>query len=174
MKLTRESLDAERERARREHTPAVIKKCNTCEKIMPLEEFTKSGAKKNLCRICSIKNLTEWQKTWNRPSKTTVYSHLKSHAKSRGTRVALSRLEFESWMERELEDGVCFYCQTLLDTEKPHSLQGVTIDRIDNSLSYSIGNMVLSCRRCNIIKGSWFSFEDIIEIAQKYLTGKPF
>jgi len=45
----------------------------------------------------------------------------------------------------------------------------LTVDRIDNSLSYSGENIVLSCPRCNMIKSNYFSFEEMREIGQKYV-----
>ena len=48
-------------------------------------------------------------------------------------------------------------------------IRRLTVDRKDNDKGYSLDNMVLACHRCNSIKGDWFSYDEMKEIAEKYM-----
>lgn len=175
MELTRQNLLRERERAIKQHIPMRIKQCRICEEIKSVEGFTKKGAKRNICRDCARQELKAWKESEGYRSRLiNKYHAFKCNAKRRGIDVGLSSTEFESWLEAEREEGACFYCQGLLDFDEPHSLQGLTIDRMDTTKGYTIGNMVVACRRCNVIKGNWFTFDEMIELAEKYLIGREY
>ena len=47
-------------------------------------------------------------------------------------------------------------------------LSALTFDRKDNNEGYTIDNLALSCRRCNLMKGDWLTYEQTLEIANKY------
>ena len=49
-----------------------------------------------------------------------------------------------------------------------NNLNHLTIDRMDNSSGYSMDNIVIACRRCNTVKGGWFTYSEMIEIADRY------
>lgn len=170
MNLTEKDLLEERTRAIKEHTPMQIQQCRECGVILPILAFDNS---KRFCKKCSRKQLKQWlASTEGKKDKASrTYYGLKRNVKHRGSKLNLTRTEFKKWFDIEIKDGVCFYCQQKLDPSAPYQLNGVTIDRMDNTKGYEIGNIVLACRRCNIIKGSWFSFEDMIEIAEKYFKG---
>lgn len=87
-----------------------------------------------------------------------------------GFDVILTRTDIEDLFE---EYPSCYYCRRQLDTVNTLASDGMTIDRVDNNKGYTEGNMVLCCRRCNIIKGSWFTREQMIEIAETYLSMHP-
>ena len=42
----------------------------------------------------------------------------------------------------------------------------LTIDRKDNDRGYTIDNIVLSCNRCNMIKGNFFNEQDMLKIGK--------
>lgn len=174
MEATRQNLERERARAIKEQTPMAIQECKVCKKIMPTESFSKAGKRNRICRVCSQEKLKVWKGEGggekNRASR--IYQRSRSRARKNGIESRLTLSEFKDWFERETNEGVCFYCQHPLDLANPNSLQGITLDRMDNTKGYEVGNMVLACRRCNVIKGSWFSFEEMIEIAEKYLVGR--
>ena len=99
------------------------------------------------------------------------YHRLKSNVRQRG-KVALliSRDEFVEWFKRQ--DSVCYYCGQPLAVKGESQLNTMTCDRKNNNESYTIGNIVLACWRCNVAKGSWLSEAEMLEIANKYFRGK--
>jgi len=173
MELTLKNLDWERKRAMKEQTPMKIQYCKVCEEIKPAEEFSKTGRRHKICRECGHRELKRLRDegVLDQNSITRRYHHIKDRCK--GNLPMMSLREFRLWYEREAEDGVCFYCGSALVFEGGPTLQTASVDRIDNSKGYTQDNMVLCCQRCNVIKGSWFTFEEMLEIGEKYLKGRP-
>ena len=172
MKLTLENLERERKRAIVEHTPPRILRCRICEEIKPIEDFSQSGRKRRECKECRhIAFEHAKAEGWLvRSPATKAYRRLKKRDRA----TTLTSQEFKKWYEREVAEGVCFYCEHPIEPGGRHGLGSFTIDRMDNTVGYKVGNMVACCLRCNIIKGSWFSFEEMLELGQKYLKGKPY
>lgn len=102
------------------------------------------------------------------------YWNLRSRAKYSNKEFKLSCEEFEIWFNTQ--DKTCHYCGIPLkfggNNKKGNSLDSLTIDRKDNTGPYSIYNIVVCCRKCNTIKGEWFSEKEMIEIANKYFKNK--
>lgn len=104
----------------------------------------------------------------------TKYSNLASRAKKRGL-PHLTLDEFHRWylsVERK-----CVYCEITEDTwinlfNGTHNKYGLEIDCVDPKEGYVPQNMVLACHRCNLTKSNIFSGEEMVEIAQKYITPK--
>lgn len=65
----------------------------------------------------------------------------------------------------------CYYCGVELNRTRGHK-HSRTIDRKDNNKQYTFGNVVVSCRRCNMIKNDCFTAEEMLEIAEKYIKPK--
>lgn len=84
--------------------------------------------------------------------------------------------EFVAWFKNQ--PLVCHYCkQPLIMTSLDNPFGGaknnrrenqLTVDRKNNDLPYMLDNIVLCCRRCNMIKGKWFSEKQMLEIASRY------
>jgi len=97
-------------------------------------------------------------------------------AKNSGDAFNITQQDFVSWFEKQ---GLkCHYCGVELDfvagRGSDTKLRGLSIDRKDNAVGYELRNMCLACRRCNTIKGSWFTEKEMIEIARNYLCTKSF
>ncbi len=75
--------------------------------------------------------------------------------------------EFIFWLNNQ--GWVCHYCGG--DIKRGSNLASLTVDRLDPTKGYTEDNMVLACRRCNIIKGNWFTEKQMLEIADFYLRG---
>ena len=74
---------------------------------------------------------------------------------------------FIQWYMRQGE--ICFYCgKPVFTGHGQKKLNGYSFDRRDNNKGYTLENLVLSCNQCNMIKGSWFTEEQMLEIAHKY------
>lgn len=67
------------------------------------------------------------------------FATYKSNAKTRGISFDLSMDQFMSFWQAD-----CSYCGDPIST--------IGIDRIDSNLSYTVGNCVPCCTRCNVIK----------------------
>jgi hypothetical protein len=49
---------------------------------------------------------------------------------------------------------------------------GLEIDRKDPSLGYVLSNMTWACHRCNLVKTEHLTYEEMLEIGQKYIRPK--
>ena len=76
---------------------------------------------------------------------------------------------------KQLKSGDCHYCGTqnifLAHYCEAMSLKTpwMTIDRVDNTKGYIVGNVVSACFMCNRIKSNFFTYEEMCEIGQKYV-----
>jgi len=100
------------------------------------------------------------------------YWNVRARAHKNDIAFSMSQKEFEVWFKtQELK---CHYCKCDLvfgiGKYGGNLLTTLTIDRKNNKEGYLLNNMVLACRRCNTIKGGWFSEKQMLEIAYKYLT----
>jgi len=82
--------------------------------------------------------------------------------------------EFISWFNSQIQ--ICHYCgitnylhQKWMKQKTHTSLE---IDRKNNSKGYTINNIVLACRRCNMAKNCVFSYNEFVKIANRYLRPK--
>jgi len=88
----------------------------------------------------------------------------------------ISKEEFLEWHENEPKH--CRYCEISEENawlmRKYFGAHGVqlSIDCKDNDLGYIIENLVLACDRCNFIKSNIFTYEEMLEIGQKYIKSK--
>lgn len=152
------------------------KKCTVCGEMLPFSEFgnhrlSKDG-KAYRCKACAKKLAKIWNDT-----ASGIYSRLKArttfyHKKP----LNISRAEFIKW--HDSQEKKCYYCDL---PEDKLSLLGypfvrrsgrLCIDCKNNDLGYQLGNLVLSCYRCNFIKSHVFTSDEMYEIGQKYLKPK--
>jgi hypothetical protein len=81
---------------------------------------------------------------------STKFSGLKSQSKVRGVILTLSLEELTN-----LISGPCDYCKGTLPEV------GYGLDRKDNALGYTLENSVPCCTRCNTMKGSLLTYEEM-------------
>ena len=141
-------------------------------KITQAKWFTKNRERKNEKAKIYYKVNVEARRAYGRQYQATPkgrYGGLLFNASKREIRVEFSQQEFCDWFSKQ--DLWCYYCGVSLrrGIKEPDSL---TIDRKNNTDNYYLDNMVLSCRRCNLIKGYTFTEEQMLEIANKYLKGE--
>jgi hypothetical protein len=67
---------------------------------------------------------------------------------------------------------VCVYCGREVSINSGHRMDSLSFDRKYNELGYVEGNLCIACNRCNTVKGNFFTFEQMKEIAEKYFKGK--
>lgn len=112
-----------------------------------------------------------------------IYKTLKANSAKRGMLVEIPREDFIAWYESEAKS--CCYCgipeseiakvptfrvTSRTRSEKPRACERLTIDRIDNRLSYKQGNLALSCYRCNRTKSDFFSHAEMLIVGKLIKT----
>jgi 5-methylcytosine-specific restriction endonuclease McrA len=90
--------------------------------------------------------------------------------------ITITKEEFIAWYNNQ--EQKCYYCDRTLGeikrdiTEQKTHKNRLTIDRKDNNGGYSINNIALACRRCNEIKGNYFTENKMLEIGKILYGGK--
>ncbi len=165
-------------------TLARAKKCPRCGVVKPLDNFNGNKSRRDehsgYCRKCDyeIKRqlhlddpdyMARYARSYRKHQQGTPqgrFRSLKDGARIRGQQCLISKGEFLIWFSNESK--ICHYCCRDINMVGVRTLDSLTIDRRNNELGYQLGNIVIACRRCNLIKGSWFSEEQMLEIARKY------
>ncbi len=157
------------------------KKCSRCKQIQDQSEFGKWKYGKDglrpYCKDCkaeqdkqSKKRNLEYIKHYYSHTPRGRYFRLKENAKNEST-FDITADDFIKWWNNQPQ--TCYYCEQPLTIGvwKQHRLTDLTIDRKDNKQGYTLSNIALACRRCNLMKGDWLTEQQTLEIAQKYLRG---
>ena len=97
-----------------------------------------------------------------RTTAQSKFSALRSRAATRGIPFNIDRDTFIYWFNEQPKH--CRYCKTPVSSNGGARKKWLTIDRMDNSESYYIRNITISCYRCNILKADDISFLAMIEI----------
>lgn len=101
---------------------------------------------------------------------SVIKDGVKKNGSSRRTLLKISKEDFVKWYNEQ--EKVCFYCGRTLEEIKKEDdrvnrgINRFSIDRTDNKKGYEIGNMVLSCMRCNAIKSDYFTKEEMLLIGR--------
>lgn len=153
------------------------KKCTNCERLLPLESFTKNKNSTDghfyRCKECENKRKKEFyyngynkvmsekqpsRREYNRDyhSKMDVF---KLRLRTAKQRARLKGFDFDLTLEHivELYDkqkGVCYISGVEMTLEK-HSPRTISIDRIDSSKGYIIGNIGLCTDFINQAKSNY-------------------
>jgi len=152
------------------------KRCTKCGAEKPLTEFGKNSQSSN--------GMTYWclqcKREHNEKHRTTpagIYQNIKGRKTYRKRKpVKITQDEFVKWYEEQPKK--CHYCE--IPSEYSHLMRkyfgahGVqlSVDCKRNDVGYKLGNIVLSCDRCNFIKSNIFTYEEMLEIGQKYIKPK--
>lgn len=106
----------------------------------------------------------------NEKFQITRYQQIKQKAKQRNIHFDLIKEKFNEWFNQP--NKKCFYCgveEEKLTDRKDKKKRGMTIDRKDNSIGYTIDNICLSCFRCNNSKSNFFTAVEWQEICNRYV-----
>lgn len=161
------------------------KYCPACDEHHPLSAFGKdksrSDGRSSLCRDAKRKKDRTYDREnpQKRKERDQLYhrtnasrlSLLRTNARRRGIEVHLTLEEFEYWFS--LQPQECHYCGVTEETLDPMGFRArLELDRKDSSGAYETGNLVLACPQCNNIKGNFFSYEEMLEIATRFIRPK--
>ena len=175
----------------------ITKICKRCRKDKPIGEFSRNKTRRDglqdYCKVCNGEINKQWlsqhreqyreyQSRWYKENRdrlriktadyaktpTERYRQIKSRAHKRNIGLVISKEEFIEWFNSQKD--ICHYCSSPLTEYKNGSLTGLTIDRRDNNKPYELGNLALSCMRCNVMKGSWLTEEQMIDATKRYFS----
>ena len=142
--------------------------CYNCKKIMDREYRIKNGIKVyETKQIWYLKNKKKPYQRWLR---------LKHTAKTRNLQFDITSDDFIKWYENIPK--ICTYCgipQEHLSCppimfDRFH--KELTFDRMNNEKGYYLDNITLACQRCNFIKSNILTFDEMMEIGEKYIKPK--
>lgn len=102
------------------------------------------------------KKTVDITKTIYRKSISGRWARLKSHCKKRGKELALTKEQYFAIVTPDK----CHYCPGKLNTG------GYSLDKIDNTKIYELGNVVPCCWKCNNLKGDYLTVEETVEIVK--------
>jgi len=160
------------------------KYCISCKQTKSITEFGKCRTWKDgltvYCRDCTNRKgrqqkklhpeqNRETQRRYMRKIRKTPqgrWCRLRDRANRESKSFEITLEQFSLWFEQEHK---CHYCGQVLTTlNGSTTIDSLNIDRKDNEKGYALDNIVLACRRCNSIKGNWLTYQQMLEIAQKY------
>ena len=95
------------------------------------------------------------------------FNGTKARAKLLGIPNTLTLVAFREWYATTPK--VCEYCDRDISLKTNKRMESASIDRKYNELGYTIDNICFACNRCNTVKGNVFNYDQMREIAQKYL-----
>ena len=138
------------------HSGLLSKKCCYCLEWRPLAEFNASSKtwdqKTACCRSCASGYNQKRYRAPNGGNNTlaAIYKQYKRDAPRRGLSFDLSLEDLQALLAKQ--NGCCAYSGRALTTEIG-SQDKLSIDRVDSSRPYIIGNVVLCTKRVNVMKG---------------------
>ncbi len=144
------------------------KKCTQCGVTKPLNKFTRwKGSKdryRSYCKACSSK----YQSSYFTNTRTGQYHKLLCSAKRNGSEFTLT----VDGVAKLYKQNICYYCnrRVTIGFGRKHKLTDRTVDRKDNTKGYTVDNVVIACRRCNLMKGEWLTAEQTLEITKRYFS----
>lgn len=143
--------------------------CSQCKQEKDESEFTHWHGKKDGLRAYCKKCHSAYMKNYYTNTITGRYHRLLYLTKTKGIAFGFTKDSFRQWFEAQ--PSTCYYCKQTLTHSKNrnHLLSDATFDRKDSSKGYEPSNVVIACRRCNMIKGDWFTESQMLDIASKYL-----
>lgn len=159
----------------------IFKVCPKCKRRLPAtnEYFARNKSGKYglnaQCKECKIEyakrhytaNRDRILKRVRKYSLTidSIYSQIYMRAKKQNLSIC-SKQEFTNWYSNQKRE--CTYCNVperllalLCWAHGKRRINRLTIDRKDNDIGYSLGNMCLACSVCNMAKNDSISFDEM-------------
>ena len=158
------------------------KYCKRCGQTLPIDQFHKSKRGGDghafYCKGCVYKMGKKYRHTadgifsTSKSRQTYYHKHNLPGAKP----FEINRRWFREFYDTQPKK--CCYCDIPEEYMKHvtgefgvHGEQ-LSMDCIDNNKGYVVGNIALSCHRCNNTKSVLFTFDEMREIGQRYIKPK--
>lgn len=150
-----------------------MKKCFKCKILKDEQEFYScKGVLQSNCKECHRRYVKEYgksnrgkavitkirnsEKYWSNPS--NKYNRAKASIKKKGGLLLLTKNEYLLIIGKP-----CHYCGDLLNNEKN---RGIRLDRIDNTKTYVLDNVLSCCGFCNKTRGDRLTVCEMEKVAQ--------
>lgn len=98
------------------------------------------------------------------------FNGIKARSKILNIPHTFNLLEFRQWFNNA--EKKCVYCDLDVSTKTKKRMDNLSIDRKYNEVGYTIDNICIACCRCNTVKGNTFTYDEMREVAQKYIKTK--
>jgi len=165
-----------------------MKKCNKCNKEKPLSEFGKLSISPDglryKCKECRNELRRNWRINNLEKERTRVrnyyrtpeglYNRIKNDKGRK--KMNMTKQQFVKWYNNQ--EKRCIYCgleeknlKKINDILNNKTIK-LSIDCVDNSKGYSLGNIVLACLRCNYTKNDFFTYDQMLKIAEEFIKEK--
>lgn len=154
--------------ARKKDDPEFKKKKSEAAKRSYQRNKNNKSERAKKYRLDNKDKFREYNRVYRTKNPKGIYDVIKQSAKRRSLPLVITQAEFVKWYESQKRE--CFYCKRseidiLKDTDIIQSIaKRLTIDRLKNELGYIMDNMCLCCRRCNTIKGNFFTVDEMLLI----------
>jgi 5-methylcytosine-specific restriction endonuclease McrA len=157
-------------KVKRKHNVEYVFLCETCGcEITRRQSYLKVNNTPGRCRGCA--NTKFWSE------RLRPYEHTYNRIKKQGQHpVELTYEEFLTFTQKE----ECTYCSApilwLPRKRYRANTSGHHLDRKDNDRGYTLDNCVVSCWECNRIKGSFYSYDEMLTIGpllRPYRLSRP-
>ena len=163
-RIYRENHKEESKKHRQEHKKQISKRGKIYYKInrQKILEQAKGYRK-------STKGIERMQKYSIDPKH--IYFVIKNSAIHRNIEFNLTEEIFNNWYNNQ--EQKCYYCNRSIQKIKKDIKEDkryknrLSIDRKNNNRGYEINNIVLACSRCNIVKGNYFTEQQMLELGKK-------
>ena len=144
------------------------KKCGSCDNYLELGNFRKNSSSSSglnsYCRVCSSSKV-EAQRY------STLESWIKTILKSKKNDKRKLLVDIDESYLIELwnnQQGLCYYTSIPMDWRSRKSeLDSASLERIDPSAGYEVGNVVWCCFAINVMKNK-SSIENFVEFVRKW------
>ena len=159
--------------------------CRKCNELKPLSEFHQDRKKSRqygiYCKPCARVGIKKWtslniervRERGRNHHQKNPWSGAWENAAVRATKKGLgimSRVEFYAWYKNH--PRCCEYCGMTEQASKAMFRELLSIDRKDPSNGYISGNIAMACRRCNNVKSSHLSYEQMMVVAAMFFRPK--
>lgn len=128
--------------------------CSMCNKSLPKERFRyrKGKGYDSRCVDCKLAQLRSLPRGKESRESLLCRDYRKSD-KRKGLECNITA----KWLRSNITSKPCYYCG---------STEHIGADRIDNSRGHTKDNVIPACFRCNSIRNSFFTVEQMRELAQ--------
>lgn len=151
------------------------KQCSKCEIVKPIIEFNKRAASKDKhsvwCKSCAYLQMVKYMSDERSHILSVIASIYKPSAcKRRGLWPAMTKQQMWEELIIYIQDmkekfpgtngRLCYYCyrpwtnSVSIGKEKEKNLNNFSIDRLDNTKTYTKENIIFCCAKCNDDKHS--------------------
>jgi hypothetical protein len=173
--LTKDERDARQACRKGTNTNPVLHECDVCR-----APYNRRQAGSLLCRRCSklawsqnnpasVKlSYSKRDKTKDRERQTTPESRYRKAKREASRRGKVWEISFEDFV-RHLEKP-CFYCAGGLTNG--NGRYGSRLDRRDNSLGYTLVNVLPCCVVCNLIRNRFLSVDETLAAVRAVLASR--